>query len=84
MARRPQHQVKDIENAEVIYTPCGFCCTMMEVPKEIYTKGGLFRCKKCGMGVRYKPHKIVVKKNTRKFNFRSRIEAGIETFGSSL
>ena len=72
MARRPKRQVEEFENSKVVFTPCGFCCTMMEIPKEFLSKGGVWRCKKCGMGMKMKPTKIKVAKNTRKFSFRSR------------
>ena len=73
MARRPQSLIDEFENSKVVFTPCGFCCTMMEVPKEIFEKGGLWRCKKCGRGLVYKAHKIKVAKTTRKHNWASRI-----------
>ena len=45
---------------------------MMEVPKTFLAKGGVWRCKKCGMGVKLKPIKIKVAKDTKKFSWRNR------------
>lgn len=73
MARRPQRQVEEFEKSNVVFTPCGFCCTMMEIPKAIIEKGGLWRCKKCGYGVKYKPTKIVVAHDEVKHNYGARI-----------
>ena len=71
MARRPQSQIDEFENSKVVFTPCGFCCTMMEIPKEFVEKGGVWRCKKCGMGIKMKPTKIKVARNTRSFSARN-------------
>ena len=46
---------------------------MMEIPKAIIEKGGLWRCKKCGYGVKYKPTKIVVAHDEVKHNYGARI-----------
>jgi hypothetical protein len=73
MALRPKHQVEAYEKATVLDMPCGFCCTMMPVPRELYEQGGIYRCPKCKMAVKFKKHKIKVAKRTRKFNIRNRI-----------
>ena len=79
MARRPKNEADDkAADSEVLYIPCGFCCAMMEVPKSLYEQGGIHRCKKCGMGVRYNKHKIVVNNKPQKFSFRRRVELGLE------
>ena len=78
MARRPQSQIDEFENSKVVFTPCGFCCTMMEVPKAFLAKGGVWRCKQCGMGVKLRPIKIKVAKDTKKFSWRNR-----ELYGDS-
>ena len=70
--RRPKHQIEEFENSKEIYTPCGFCCTMMQIPKELIEKGGLWRCKKCGYGIVFKPHKIKVAKTEREHKYRDR------------
>ena len=79
MAKRPKKKtVNNDTDSDVLYIPCGFCCAMMEVPKSLYEQGGVHRCKKCGMGVRYSKHKIVVNKKPQKFSFRRRVELGLE------
>lgn len=78
MAKRPKKKpVERVVNPDVLYVPCGFCCTMMEVPKSLYEQGGIHRCKKCGMGVRYSKHKIVQHNEPSKFSYRRRVELGI-------
>ena len=77
MANRPKSQVERAEKATILHMPCGFCCKMMAVPRELYEQGGLYRCKKCGMAVRFKKHTIKVAKRTKKFDIRARMNLGL-------
>jgi len=37
--------------------PCPVCCKHIEISKEDFQKGGVFKCRACGNSVRLKGHK---------------------------
>ena len=69
---RPKHVIEEYEKSKVVYTPCGFCCTMMEVPKKIIESGSLWSCKKCGYKIKFRKQKINVATTEREHKYHER------------